>query len=164
MSEPVSIMVAGRATVDLIMEIDQFSVRAEKFKASNSLLVVGGPGANASIAIARFGGRPALITYLGDDMMGKFIHQKLTDEGVDLSMSIISPNAQSSVSAAFVDRRGERQTFNFPGKGFSELPNALKPDFKPRAILADNRHSELTKWAIKFIFNELSPRDKSFIK
>ena len=62
MSEPVSIMVAGRATVDLIMEIDQFSVRAEKFKASNSLFVVGGPGANASIAIARFGGRPSLIT------------------------------------------------------------------------------------------------------
>ena len=53
MSEPVSIMVAGRATVDLIMEIDQFSVRAEKFKASNSLFVVGGPGANASISIAK---------------------------------------------------------------------------------------------------------------
>ncbi len=149
MSEPVSIMVAGRATVDLIMEIDQFSICADKFKASNSLFVVGGPGANASIAIARFGGRAALITYLGNDMMGKFIHQKLTEEAVDLSMSIISPNAQSSVSAAFVDRRGERQTFNFPGKGFSELPNVLKPNFKPSAILADNRVSKLTKWAIK---------------
>ena len=152
MSEPVSIMVAGRATVDLIMEIDQFSVRAEKFKASNSLFVVGGPGANSSIAIARVGGRPSLITYLGNDMMGKFIHEKLTDEAVDLSMSIISPNAQSSVSAAFVDSSGERQTFNFPGKGFSELPNALKADFKPSAILADNRHSELTKWASYKIF------------
>ena len=157
MSEPVSIMVAGRATVDLIMEIDQFSVRAEKFKASNSLFVVGGPGANASIAIARFGGRPSLISYLSDDMMGKFIRQKLTDEAVDLSMSVISPNAQSSVSAAFVDSRGERQTFNFPGKGFSELPNALKPDFKPSAILADNRHSELTKWAIKVGQNHCLP-------
>jgi sulfofructose kinase len=149
MGKPVSIMVVGRATVDLIMEIDQFSTRAEKFKASNSLFVVGGPGANASIAIARFGGQPALITYLGNDMMGKFIHQRLTDEAVDLSMSIISPNAQSSVSAAFVDCRGERKTFNFPGKGFSELPSVLKPNFKPSAILADNRHSKLTKWAIK---------------
>lgn len=69
MNKPVSIMVAGRSTVDLIMEIDQFSRRAEKFKASDSCFVVGGPGANASIAIARFGGLPALITFLGDDMM-----------------------------------------------------------------------------------------------
>lgn len=149
MNEPVTIMVAGRSTVDLIMEIDQFSRRAEKFKASDSCFVVGGPGANASIAIARFGGHPALITFLGDDMMGKFIHQRLIDESVDLSMSVITSEAQSSVSAAFVDRKGERQTFNFPGKGFSELPNALNPNLSPSAILADNRHSGLTKWAIE---------------
>jgi sulfofructose kinase len=149
MNKPVSIMVAGRSTVDLIMEIDQFSRRAEKFKASDSCFVVGGPGANASIAIARFGGLPALITFLGDDMMGKFIHQSLINESVDLSMSVISSEAQSSVSAAFVDRKGERQTFNFPGKGFSELPTALNPNFRPSAVLADNRHSELTKWAIE---------------
>ena len=150
MNEPISIMVAGRATVDLIMEIDQFSERAEKFSANDCHFVVGGPGANASIAMARFGARPSLITYLGDDMLGKFIHQSLINEAVDLSMSIISSGAQSSVSAAFVDSRGERQTFNFPGKGFFKIPNILKPDFRPSAILADNRHSELTKWAIAF--------------
>ena len=90
MSDPISIMVAGRATVDLIMEIDQFSERAEKFKAKDSHFVVGGPGANASIAMARFGAYPSLITYLGDDMMGKFIHESLINEAVDLSMSVIS--------------------------------------------------------------------------
>ncbi|MEK9622865.1 MAG: carbohydrate kinase family protein, partial [Alphaproteobacteria bacterium] len=73
MNSAATIIVAGRATVDLIMEIDQFSARGEKMRAHDSRFVVGGPAANASIAIARFGGRPMLATYLGDDMMGRFI-------------------------------------------------------------------------------------------
>lgn len=150
MNKPASILVAGRATVDVIMEIDHFSDRGEKFSANNCRLVVGGPGANASIAMARFGGQPLLITYLGDDMIGNFIRQSLIDESVDMSMSLISANAQSSVSAAFVDSEGERQTFNFPGKGFTELSETLKPDYRPSAVLADNRHPELTNWAIAF--------------
>ena len=148
MNEPASIIVAGRATVDVIMKIDKFTDRPEKSKANDCRLVVGGPGANASIAISRFGGHSALVTYLGDDMMGGFIHQNLTDEAVDLSLCKICPDAKSSVSAGLLDKNGERQTFNFPGQGFSELPDISKLDFFPSAVLADNRHIELTKWAI----------------
>ncbi|MDC3286137.1 PfkB family carbohydrate kinase [Alphaproteobacteria bacterium] len=150
MNKPASILVAGRATVDLIMEIDHFSDRGEKFRANDCRFVVGGPGANASIAMARFGAQPLLITYLGDDMIGNFIRQSLIDESVDMSMSLISAGTQSSVSAAFVDSGGERQTFNFPGKGFTELSETLKSDYRPCAVLADNRHPELTNWAIAF--------------
>ena len=35
MNKPASILVAGRATVDLIMEIDHFSDRGEKFRAND---------------------------------------------------------------------------------------------------------------------------------
>ena len=148
MDSDATIIVAGRATVDLIMDIDQFSARGEKMRAHDSRFIVGGPGANASIAIARFGGRPMLVTYLGDDMMGRFIYQTLTDELVDMSMSQLTPKARSSVSAAFVNHQGERQTFNYAGQGFPRMPKSMKPDSIPCAVLADNRHPELTGWAI----------------
>jgi len=149
MNSAATIIVAGRATVDLIMEIDQFSARGEKMRAHDSRFVVGGPAANASIAIARFGGRPMLATYLGDDMMGRFIHQALSDELVDMSMSPLAPQAQSSVSAAFVNHQGERQTFNYAGRGFSRMLKSTRPASIPCAVLADNRHPELTSWAIE---------------
>ena len=148
MSKPAKIIVAGRATVDLIMEIDQFSAQGEKMHAHDSRFVVGGPGANASIAMARFGGQPALVSYIGDDMMGQFIYQTLIDETVDMSMSPPTPDARSSVSAAFVNKEGERQTINFAGQGFQELPPAVVTGDAPCAVLADNRHPELTGWAI----------------
>lgn len=148
MNEPLRIIVAGRATVDLIMEIDQFSARGEKMRAHNSSFVVGGPGANASIAMARFGSLPALVSYIGDDMMGQFIHQTLRGESVDMSMSPPIPGARSSVSAAFVNQKGERQTINFAGQGFSKLSPVIATGEAPCAVLADNRHPELTVWAI----------------
>ena len=148
MNRSSNIIVAGRATVDLIMDIDQFSAQSKKFHAQDSRFVIGGPGANASIAIARFGGQPMLVTYLGDDMMGRFIHQALTDEAVDMSMSPLTPSAISSVSAAFVNSQGERQTYNYSGHGFTRLEKSARPDITPCAILADNRHKELTIWAI----------------
>ncbi|MEX0503202.1 carbohydrate kinase family protein [Alphaproteobacteria bacterium LSUCC0719] len=149
MTSAATIIVAGRATVDLIMEIDQFSARGEKMRAHDSRFVVGGPGANASIAIARFGGRPFLAAYLGDDMMGRFIHQSLSDEMVDMSLSPLTPQARSSVSAAFVNHQGERQTFNYAGQGFSLMSKSTRPTSTPCAVLADNRHPELTSWAIE---------------
>jgi sulfofructose kinase len=148
MVESSKIIVAGRATVDLIMEIDQFSARGEKIHAHGSRFVVGGPGANASIAIARFGGQPALVSYIGDDMMGQFIYQTLIDESVDMSMSPLTPDARSSVSAAFVNKYGERQTINFAGQGFEQLSLVVATADAPCAVLADNRHPELTFGAI----------------
>jgi sulfofructose kinase len=148
MGELSKIIVAGRATVDLIMEIDQFSARGEKMHAHDSRFVVGGPGANASIAMARFGGQPALVSYIGDDMMGQFIYQTLIDESVDMSMSPPTADARSSVSAAFVNKEGERQTINFAGQGFEPLSPAVVTADAPCAVLADNRHPELTGWAI----------------
>ncbi len=149
MTSAATIFVAGRATVDLIMGIDQFSARGEKMGAHDLRFVVGGPGANASIAIARFGGRPILAAYLGDDIMGRFIHQALSDEMVDMSLSPPTPQARSSVSVAFVNHQGERQTFNYAGHGFSVMSKSTRPASIPCAVLADNRHPELTSWAIE---------------
>jgi sugar/nucleoside kinase (ribokinase family) len=77
-------------------------------------------------------------------MMGQFIYQTLIDESVDMSMSPPTADARSSVSAAFVNKEGERQTINFAGQGFEPLSPAVATADAPCAVLADNRHPELT--------------------
>jgi sulfofructose kinase len=141
-------LVAGRATVDLVMKVDQFSQKGEKMPASAAHFVVGGPGANAAIAMARFQAHPVLVTYLGDDMMGQFIYQALVAESVDMSLIHLDAGARSSVSAAFVNKDADRQTVNFKGSGFAALTPDIKLDFVPNSVLTDNRHPELTAWAV----------------
>lgn len=71
----------GRAGVDLYG--DQVGGRLEDMAGFSKY--VGGCAANIAIACARLGLKPALLTRVGDDHMGRFIRETMAAEHVDVS-------------------------------------------------------------------------------
>ena len=71
----------GRAAVDLYGE--QIGGRLEDMTSFAKYL--GGCPANISVGAARLGLRPAMLTRVGDEHMGRFVRETLAAEGVDVS-------------------------------------------------------------------------------
>jgi len=138
------VLIAGVATADFVMQVDDLPDAAEKYRAHDAKVTVGGCAANAAIAVARHGGRARLAARLGDDPVGRIIEQALAREGVDTSLTHRSPGGISSFSSITVDRSGERQIVNFRGRDLTESTEWLQEPGTPQAVLADNRWPRLT--------------------
>jgi sulfofructose kinase len=143
------VLVCGRSTIDIIMRLDSFSDQPIKQFASEFKQTVGGPAANAAIAIARHGGDVQLITKMGSDQFAQFLSERLINENIKILNDNRTKNSRSSVSVALIDKAGERQTINFGGSGFI-FPSELEGISVPDIVLADNRYPKLTKAAIDF--------------
>lgn len=150
------ILVAGVAVADIVMYLDEFPRRAEKYRAGDARVTLGGCAANAALSIARHGGAARLAARLGEDMMGDVIVGLLESERVNIDLCDRRNGARSSFSSIFVDRAGERQIMNFRGKGLAET---LDLSTAPRidAVLADNRWPPLTTAAITLSRNRGVP-------
>jgi fructokinase len=102
------ILCAGEALVDLMAtpadswaEIDRFVPR------------IGGAPANAAVAIQRLGGKGAFFGCLADDDPGRWIHQRLSAESVDLSRVVYVKDAQTRL--AIVTGPEDQRDFVFYG-------------------------------------------------
>jgi sulfofructose kinase len=101
----------------------------------------GGMAATAAVAIARLGGRAALLSRVGDDAAGRSVIAGLETEGVDCRGVRAVSGARTSSSAVLVDSTGERTIVNDRGEGLpadaSWLPLARVGE--AGAVLADMR-------------------------
>ena len=132
------VLIAGMAVADFVFRVPVIPSRAEKYRAESLETVVGGPAANAAIAVARLGGRAVLVTRLGEDAIGDSVRDDLEAEGVACR---IRRRGRSAVSAAMIDAAGERQVVNFPGEALAEAPGTLD-DIAPAAVLVDVHWTE----------------------
>jgi 5-dehydro-2-deoxygluconokinase len=78
---PYDFIAMGRAAVDLYGE--QIGGRLEDMQSFAKYL--GGCPANISVGAARLGLKPAMLTRVGDEHMGRFVRETLAAEGVDVS-------------------------------------------------------------------------------
>ena len=135
MAEVLSI---GMAVADFVFRVRAIPSRAEKYRARSLETVVGGPAANAAVAIARLGGRAVLVTRLGEDATADTVRAGLEAEGVECR---IRRRGRSPVSAAMIDAGGERQVVNFPGEALAEAPGTLDGNASA-AVLVDAQWTE----------------------
>ena len=129
------ILIIGMALADFVFRVCAIPSQAEKYRADSMEIVVGGPAANAAIAIARLGGRAILSTRLGKDEIAGTIQRHLEAEGV---VCRIRRSGRSPLSAVAVDAAGERQIVNFRGEALTEEPGPLD-GLTPAAVLVDLR-------------------------
>lgn len=134
-----SILCAGVAVVDLIMNLDEMPRRAAKYRTADAQITGGGCAANAAVAVARLGGDCRLATRLGDDAIAGLIADDLQREGVDCAWLRRCAGHRSSFSSIFVDRRGERQIVNFRDPTLPADADWIDPLDSFDAFLADTR-------------------------
>ena len=127
------VLIAGMAVADFVFRVPAIPTQAEKYRAGSMEIVVGGPAANAAIAIARLRGRATLSTRLGEDEVAGAIRNVLEAEGVACRLRRAG---RSPLSAIAVDAAGERQIVNFRGEALAEEPEPLD-GLTPAAVLVD---------------------------
>ena len=144
------VLVTGTAVLDFVFQLDALPDAAVKYRANDMRAVGGGNAANASVAIARLAGRPALVTRVGDDPIGQLILSDLRAEGVDCEFALVAEGGRSSLSTVSVDPAGERQVVNFRGEALHDEPgnlSAIDRDFK--AVMVDTRWLEAAHSALR---------------
>jgi sulfofructose kinase len=102
------IICVGHAALDRIYRIEAFPPGPTKVRALEHIESGGGMAANASVAIARLGGKAELWSRIGDDNAGVAIRAGLKAERVDVRYVQSFEAARSSTSAIIVDDDGER--------------------------------------------------------
>jgi sulfofructose kinase len=107
-SAPRRVICTGHAALDRIYRIEAFPPAPTKVRAIEYVEVGGGMAANASVAIARLGGKVELWSRVGDDSAGQMIKAGLRSEKVDVRYVQSFEDARSSTSAILVDDAGER--------------------------------------------------------
>lgn len=138
------VLCVGIATLDYVYSVETMPTGGEKYRSRDLAVVGGGCSGNASVAIARLGGRVSLATRLGDDVIGDQILADLASEGVDASGSLRAEGLRSPVSAILVDAQGERMVVSYSDPRMPEATDWLPRTLPERtdAVLADTRWGE----------------------
>jgi len=101
---PFDIVCMGRAAVDLYGE--QIGGRLEDMRSFAKYL--GGSPANTAVGLARLGMKPAMLTRVGDEHLGRFVRERLAAEGVDVGHVTTDPERLTAL--VFLGIR-DRDTF-----------------------------------------------------
>jgi sulfofructose kinase len=142
------ILCAGIAVLDEVFRVREFPIPDAKVEASEFITIGGGCAANAAVAIARLGGKVRFAAPLGGpaggDAIGDRLVQGLQNEGIDCVGCVRVAGARTSVSAIFIDARGDRTIATYRDHRL----DAVMPDDAERlvagmdAVLVDNRFAD----------------------
>lgn len=141
-------LVAGDANVDLLVEgKDPLEPDTERL-ASDLNLVLGGSSAITAFNLARLGASVAFAGVIADDMFGRFVEEKLTSGGVNLSGLCRMPDAKTGVTIWYM-RGGKRSGLTYPG-----TISLLERAHISRSLLSTARHLHVGAY---FLHTRLHP-------
>jgi sulfofructose kinase len=132
--------------LDEVFRVRTFPVPDSKVEASEFITIGGGCAANAAVAIARLGGTVRFAAPLGglEDTNADRLMTWLAGEGVTCSGCVRVPGGRTSVSAIFIDQRGDRTIATFRDHRLDAVvpddPDALVAGMD--AVMVDNRFGD----------------------
>ncbi len=109
------VVVVGGANMDYLVKGSELPRPGATVTARLFQEAPGGKGANQAVAVARLGGRVALVASVGTDARGDAIVQRLAEEDVDTSALVRESRAPTGVALVAVDASGEKQIAWVPG-------------------------------------------------
>ncbi|PSR35626.1 MAG: hypothetical protein C7B44_13235 [Sulfobacillus thermosulfidooxidans] len=107
-----SMVVLGSAVVDMPLAYDHMPVDGETARVTKSDMMVGGKGVNQAIQLARLGEDVTLITVLGEDPLGQWMKNRLSEAHLTLRIITGSKNTAYAVPIQLPDRHF---IFHVPG-------------------------------------------------
>lgn len=130
-----------------MFRVDCFPTASTKSVLQDIVITEGGCSANAAIAIARLGGRARFAGPLGDDTASDRIVDGLARVGVDSAGVVRVAGAAASISAVFVDDRGERllATKRDQGLGGTRPADVAALLRDVAVVLADNHFADFLR-------------------
>jgi sugar/nucleoside kinase (ribokinase family) len=126
--------------LDFLWEIDSYPPAGGKRDASTLTIQGGGPVPNVLVGLQRLGHTTALVTAVGDDVIGQIGVDQIAREGVDISFLVRKKNGPSLIAGGFVERGSGQRTIVLHRKiGLSpqEVVTSRLP--LPRVVHLDGR-------------------------
>jgi ribokinase len=123
MSQSPLILVVGSINMDLVVRGPHMPAPGETVLGSGFKTSHGGKGANQAVAVARLGGRCAMIGCVGQDAFGEQLVARLEAEGVDCAAVCRSPDAPTGVAMIIVDAQGENGIVVASGANYRVTPD-----------------------------------------
>jgi ribokinase len=115
MTAGAQIAVVGSLNMDLVVEVARLPGAGETVLGGDVFRNPGGKGANQAVAVARLGGRAAMVGCVGDDEGGRQLREGLLAGGVDASHVRIVPGVPSGTALIAVAPDGENLIVVSPG-------------------------------------------------
>jgi len=112
---------------DLVFRVENLPARGNKMRATHFTEYSGGNALNASIAIARLGGRVLMSGPMGHagEKAAEQIFEDLAQEGIDGSAMVQMPGLVTPISNIMIDHAGERTIVTYRDP---EMWNVTLPD------------------------------------
>jgi sugar/nucleoside kinase (ribokinase family) len=148
---PVGVFV-GLATLDVIHRIAKAPAVNQKITSAAQFVAAGGPAANAAVTFAALGGKPILVTALGDDPVAELIRADLAAYGVTVVDAATGTTRAVPVSAvSVVESTGDRSVVSLDAVNSDAPPPGDLGDLVADAdvVLVDGHHPLIARPAVR---------------
>jgi sugar/nucleoside kinase (ribokinase family) len=125
------VVVLGDACVDMVIRLPDRKSKRPDLKNSVPQLQGGGSAANVAVVLARLGVEVTMVGAVGDDGYGRWIHDDLGREGVDILGICSVHDAFTPMVLALIELNGERSIVVWPPEGGAHLQlqtDAINPE------------------------------------
>lgn len=119
------LIVLGSVNVDHILNVPTFPRPGETLTGTKYRISFGGKGANQAVAAGRLGANIQFIAAVGEDELGKKIHQQLKNDHIDTSSVAIIQGENTGVALIFVNSLGENEIAICSGANATLTPEYL---------------------------------------
>ncbi len=127
------VLVIGSLNADLVLRTPRLPLPGESLIGTERLSMPGGKGANQAVAAARLGGRSALVGRVGDDSDGRWLREKLREEGVDDRLIAVDAERATGLGVIILEGSGQNRILVYPGANMGMTAGDLGPAFAPDA-------------------------------
>jgi len=147
----IDVLCVGRGCVDEILEVEVFPAEDHKIPVTARLREGGGQASTAACLVAHLGGKAAFVGVLGDDEMGRFARERLTDFGVNLAF-LPRPRGKTPLAWCIVSRsRGTRTIVYEPSAPEGVTWEEVRPAVAvSRSVLVDRQGEHLLPELVPF--------------
>jgi sugar/nucleoside kinase (ribokinase family) len=121
----------GCAAVDDLVYVASYPPANAKIAVRRRERHCGGLTATALVAAARLGARCAYCGVLGDDDLSEYVIERLSEEGIDVSLVPRRPGARPFASVIIVDEEHQTRNIFFDGQGVV----AAAPDWPAAEVI-----------------------------
>src|SRR5262249_10822185 len=109
------VVVLGDVNVDVLGTVDRWPQPGDDCLASHLEMHLGGVGANAAVALSRWGTSTRLVGCVGNDDFGNYLRRTLREHGVDVQWVQTTRDAMSGLVYVNVTPDGQRTFFGSRG-------------------------------------------------
>jgi len=122
---PADVVVVGSINMDLVVRSDRIPAPGQTVLGRDFATIPGGKGANQAVAVARLGGRCAMVGRVGEDDFGQRLLVGLSGNRVDCGAVIITEGLASGVALIMVGPVGENAICVASGANWRMTPEDL---------------------------------------